>query len=327
MSKFRSVCASVACLCVLWGSSANASQPIRKIEPVTIAQFGHVFLYLPVYVALDKGFFRQQGLDVKLISTGGDEKTFTAVASGNAQFGVSDPTFVAIARQQGRGGKVVGGIVSGMPFWMVSFDPKLAKINNPAGLAGYRIATYTAPSTSYAVVKELLQNGGKPVQAKIVQGAYGTLLPMLKAKQADVALEIEPVVSIATHQGARVVYSPGTKLGTFTVTGLMVTDDFRTNHGAQVQSAVNAIKSAMDYIHRDFDGAVAVAKKEFPEMDDSVIRDALKRMIQEGTIPASPLIKTDEWARAVSLRKSIGDLKGSGSFEENVDMSFVNAAK
>ncbi len=49
---------------------------------------------------------------MKLVSTGGDEKTFTAVSTGNAQFGVSDPIFVAIARQRGQGGKVVAGIVT-----------------------------------------------------------------------------------------------------------------------------------------------------------------------------------------------------------------------
>src|SRR5688572_13735297 len=138
-------------------------------EKVTIAQFGHVFLYMPLYVALNKGMFKKQGLDVNLVSTGGDEKTFTAVASGNAQFGVSDPTFAAIARERGQGGKVVAGIVRGVPFWVISFKKDAKSIDNPSGFANNRIAAYTAPSTSYAVMKDILQNNGKPVNAKIVQ--------------------------------------------------------------------------------------------------------------------------------------------------------------
>src|SRR5580658_6917028 len=92
------------------GSFAISSEKAQKI---TIAQYGHIFLYLPIYVALDKGFFKEQGLDVKLVSTGGDEKTFTAISTGNAQFGIADPIFAAIARQRGQGGKVVAGIVRG----------------------------------------------------------------------------------------------------------------------------------------------------------------------------------------------------------------------
>jgi hypothetical protein len=154
------------------------------------------------------------------VSTGGDEKTFTAVVTGNAQFGVSDPTFTAIARERGQGGKVVAGIVRGVPFWVVAFDPSIKNFDNPEAFKGKRVATYTAPSTSYAVMKKVLQNNGHPVEAKIVQGAFGTLLAMLKARHADMALDIEPIVSIATAEGARVVYSPAGKLGDFAFTGL-----------------------------------------------------------------------------------------------------------
>jgi len=299
------------------------AQPAKKVEPVKIAQFGHVFLYMPLYVAQDKGFFKDEGLDVTLISTGGDEKTFTAVSTGNAQFGVSDPTFAAIARERGQGGKVVAGIVRGVPFWVVSFDDKLKKIDNPTQFQGHKIATYTAPSTSYAVMKSILQNGGHPVDAKIVQGAFGTLLALLKAKQADMALDIEPIVSIATSQGAHVVYSPASKLGDFAFTGLTVSDSYFNTHPGQIQGAVNALSRAMNFIQKDFEGTVAVAKKQFADVPEPVIREALKRLIQEGTIPKSPVLTKGAWDRAIALRRELGDMKGSGSFADNVDMKFA----
>jgi NitT/TauT family transport system substrate-binding protein len=300
------------------------AQPAKKVEPVKVAQFGHVFLYMPLYVAQDKGFFKDEGLDVTLISTGGDEKTFTAVSTGNAQFGVSDPTFAAIARERGQGGKVVAGIVRGVPFWVVSFDDKLKKIDNPTQFQGHKIATYTAPSTSYAVMKSILQNGGHPVDAKIVQGAFGTLLALLKAKQADMALDIEPIVSIATSQGAHVVYSPASKLGDFAFTGLTVSDGYFNTHPGQIQGAVNALTRAMNFIQKDFEGTVAVAKKEFADVPEPVIREALKRLIQEGTIPKSPVLTKNAWDRAIALRRELGDMKGSGSFADNVDMKFAS---
>jgi NitT/TauT family transport system substrate-binding protein len=313
---------ALAVLVVLLFARADV-QAQSKLQPVTIAQFGHVFLYMPLYVAVNKGFFKEQGLDVRLVSTGGDEKTFTAVASGNAQFGVSDPTFTAIARERGQGGKVVAGIVRGVPFWVVTFNPAIKKIDTPMGFSGYRIATYTAPSTSYAVMKNILQNGGKPVNARIVQGAFGTLLALLRARQADMALDIEPIVSIATHQGGRIVYSPAAHLGDFAFTGLTVSDGFYKQHPDQIQQAVNAITKAMKFIRQDFEGAVAVARKEFPEVPEPVVREALKRLVQEGTVPPSPVLTKQAWDRAIALRREIGDLKGKGSFEENVDMSFA----
>jgi len=325
MPKLRAlVLAALATLSVC--AVRATAQPAKNEQRVTIAQFGHVFLYMPLYVAVDQGFFKEQGLDVHLVSTGGDEKTFTAVSTGNAQFGVSDPTFAAIARERGQGGKVVAGIVRGVPLWVITFDSKIKKIENPAGFANHRIAAYTAPSTSYAVIKNIIQNDGHPVNAKIVQGAFGTLLALLKADQADMAIESEPMVSIANHQGAHIVYSPAEKLGDFAFTGLTVSDDFSVKHPEQIQLAVNAIAKAMTFIQKDFTGTLAVAKKEFPEVPEPVLKEALKRLIEQGTIPKSPQLSKDAWDRAISLRKQLGDLKGQGSFEQNVDMKYANKA-
>ena len=326
MSKNMALLAAVAAAatCVAVQTCPTLAQPAAKpkaaakMTPVTIAQFGHVFLYMPLYVALRGGFFQAQGLDVKLVSTGGDEKTFTAVSTGNAQFGVSDPTFAAIAREHGQGGKVVAGIVKGTPFWVITFKKEIKPISSPAGFAGYKVATYTAPSTSYAVMKNILRNGGKPVDAKIVQGAFGTLLPLIKANHADMALEIEPMVSIANHQGAHIVYSPANLPGDFAFTGLTVSDDFFAKHPEQIQAAVNALANAMKFVHKDPKGTL-----EIPEVPEAVIKDALDRLIASGTTPASPMLTKNAWDNAIALRKDLGDIKNGGSFDQNVDMKFV----
>jgi NitT/TauT family transport system substrate-binding protein len=300
-----------------------ANAQTAKLKPITIAQFGHVFLYMPLYVAVRKGFFKDEGLDVRLVSTGGDEKTFTAVITGNAQFGVSDPTFTAIARERGQGGKVVAGIVRGVPFWVVTFKKDIQKFDKAEGFKGRRIATYTAPSTSYAVMKKILQNGGKKVDAKIVQGAFGTLLALVRANQADMALDIEPIVSVATSEGAHIVYSPASVLGDFAFTGLTVSDDYMKKNPEDIQKVVNAIARAMTFIQTDFEGAAKVACLDFKEVKEPVVREALKRLISEGTIPKNPVLPENAWNNAINMRKEIGDLKSSGAYKENVDMQFA----
>ena len=322
----RTVLSTFLCLLLSFGLPFAAQSKELPLKPITIAQFGHVFLYMPLYVAMRKGFFKEEGLDVRLVSTGGDEKTFTAVVTGNAQFGVSDPTFTAIARERGQGGKVVAGIVRGVPFWVVAFDPSIKNFDNPEAFKGKRVATYTAPSTSYAVMKKVLQNNGHPVEAKIVQGAFGTLLAMLKARHADMALDIEPIVSIATAEGARVVYSPAGKLGDFAFTGLTVSDDYLKKNPETVQKAVNAITRAMAFIRKDYEGTVKIACADFPEVKEQVVREALKRLLSQGTIPKDTLLPEAAWQNAVNLRREIGDLKSAGSFKENVDMSFARKA-
>lgn len=293
--------------------------------PVTIAQYGHIFLYMPIYVAQRKDFFKKHGLDVKLVSTGGDEKTFTAVVTGNAQFGVSDPTFVAIAREHGQSGKVVAAVVRGVPFWIVAMKKEIAVFNKPEDFEGHRCAAFTAPSTSYAVMKKILADG-KTKKASIVQGAFGTLPALLKSDQADLALEIEPTVSILVGEGAHVVYSPKDQLGDFAFTGLEVSDKFAKEHPEQIKACVAALTEAMEFIHKDFDGAVEVAKQEFPDVKPEIVKDALARLRDSGTIPQDPTLPKTAWDSAIKMRKDLGDLKSAGSYDENVDMSYLSSS-
>ncbi len=90
------VAGTVLVAIALWVFLPGRADDSRKI---TIAQFGDLLLYMPLYVAADENLFSKRGLHVEIISTGGDDKTYAAVLSGGAQFGVADPTFVAIAHE------------------------------------------------------------------------------------------------------------------------------------------------------------------------------------------------------------------------------------
>ena len=104
-------------------SSGDESDPLTQpVTEVTVAQFGDLLLYLPLYIAESEGIFDRHGLEVDIVSTGGDDKTYAAVASGGADFGIADPTFVALAAEQGLEGYVVGLLINGMPNYGVSLS-------------------------------------------------------------------------------------------------------------------------------------------------------------------------------------------------------------
>lgn len=318
---------SFVAICLVACGKTESPTTTAPIERVTIAQYGHVFLYLPLYVAQAKGYFREQGLDVSLVSTGGDDKTFSAVASGSAQYGVADPVFTAIAREQGNGGKVVALLVNGIPFWGVTFRDDINEIIEPSAFQHLRIATYPSPSTNFAVMEETLQNAGHPVAATIVQGAFGTLLALLKTGKADIAMELEPVTSIAVSEGAKVVYSAARKYGDFAFTGITVTDKYLETHPEQIQLVVNALSKAITYIRSDFDGALSLASEEFPDVAETVLRTSLKRILNDNVIPSSLVLNEVTWNRSVQLRRNLGEIKGPALYSDNVVTRFAEHAR
>lgn len=55
---------------------------------ITIAEVTHSIFYAPQYVAINKGFFEEEGLKVDVITTPGADKTMAALLSKEAQIGL-----------------------------------------------------------------------------------------------------------------------------------------------------------------------------------------------------------------------------------------------
>jgi NitT/TauT family transport system substrate-binding protein len=218
-------------------------------------------------------------------------------------------------------------VVAGATYWGVTWNAKIAPTKSAAGLKDLRIATYEAPSTNYSLMAKTLKDEASAVgRARIVQGAYGTLLAMLKADQADVAMELEPVASTAVKEGAHIVYSYPEMYGPFMLTGLYVLESYRDQNRATVQAAVNALERATRFAHGDVSGAVEVARKKFPEIDPEVAQTAVARMVHDNTLPKDVTLDPAGWENTIQVRLDLGDLKSRAAADATLDASFSQAA-
>jgi len=306
----------------VWNGLGEPAQ--AKKNKVVIAQYGDVFIYAPLYVAIDGGYFAEEGLDVSLVTTGGDEKTWAAVISGSASFGVADPTFVAISDERGLPGKVIASIVNSVPFWGVTLRKDIAPFKSKADLSTYTVGTFPSPSTAYTLQRKMFNDAGK--EPRIREGAFGTLITMLKIGQVDIALELEPNVSQVVADGGTVVYSLSEIYGDFALTGLTATPEFLSKHPELAQKVVNGLQKALNAIRSDRERALAILAKRFPEIDHSIAKAALDHVVKGNIIPSTVQISEEAWNKAINLRVEIGDLKNPKAFSVYVDNTFAQAA-
>ena len=129
---------------------------------ITVAEVTHSVFYAPWYVALEKGYFEELGLDVEVILTPGADKVAASVLSGDAQIGFSGPeatvyvynnskekllTFASLTKRDGqfivgdcslknnfriedlKGKKVLAGRSGGMPLMMFKYALKESGIS------------------------------------------------------------------------------------------------------------------------------------------------------------------------------------------------------
>jgi NitT/TauT family transport system substrate-binding protein len=299
-----------------------------SLKKVVVNQAFEHLLYIGLYVAQDAGFFRQNGLDVKIETGGGDAQAFAALTSGKAHFAQGDPAFVAIANEQGWDGRVVTMAVDRVAIWGVTFSDDIQPFSDPAGFKGRVVATYPEPNTSYVVQKQLALKAGLTLgkDLKIVQVPFGTELATLQSHQVDIAQTIEPNVSQVELQGGKVVFSYPDAWGPLAFTGVMTSRQLIDRDPNLVQSFTSAYESALQFIHRDFSGAERIAKKRLSNMDPKVLTRALRRLIDSSCIPQHAEVDPVSWRKLLEIRVDVGDLKAMPK-KELIDNSFARRAR
>lgn len=324
-----SLIASLVLVIILGGCNSCNEKPTETTK-VVVAQWGQekYLIYLPFYIAQEKGFFKEEGLDISIKFSGNDDQVFATVLKGEAQFGIGDPVFTAISREKGANGKVVASIVNGVALWGLTNNKKITNITTADQLAGLRIGTFPQPSTTYTLIKNtIMQGGDKLKNTKIIEAPFGAQIALLESKSADIAMDLEPGASIAESNGYRVVYSLPQFYGDFSFTGLTTTDDFIKSNPETVQKMVNALEKACRYAHIDIDGTIKVAQSLFPTQKPEVIANAVKRMINEKTIPEHAISSVEGWKKAIDVRVQVGDLKSASSSDQSLDNTFAAKAK
>ena len=74
---------------VLFDFNKDTSSNKKENIKITVAEVAHTIFYAPQYVALEKGYFEDYGIDVELILTAGADKVSASVLSGDADIGFS----------------------------------------------------------------------------------------------------------------------------------------------------------------------------------------------------------------------------------------------
>ena len=94
--------------------------------------------YAPLFLALDKGYYKAEGLDVDLAEGSGAQTVLKLLASGNEKFGYGPAVAAATAISQGLPVKVIALYQTGAPMGVISFPDMPLK--TPKDLEGKRLA-------------------------------------------------------------------------------------------------------------------------------------------------------------------------------------------
>lgn len=200
MSKLKNGLAAAAL-------TALGALPAAAQTKINVA---HVFAndFLPVFMSKDNGCFEKRGLDVTLTLIPIANNIPATVISGSAQIGMTTPTILLQATENGLELMAVAGssrMMSNNPTMSVVMrsDVKVASV---ADLKGKRIAAPGIGSMGEVVMRKWLKDAGlKPGEVNVVEAPIPQMFDLLKGNTVDGVIIMEPIRSriVAANVGYR----------------------------------------------------------------------------------------------------------------------------
>jgi NitT/TauT family transport system substrate-binding protein len=316
--SFRMRASVAALISILFVAPASAEN-----KKVTLSQAFQSMLYLPLYVAIDEGFFTAQGLDLTKETAGAPTVALSAVISGSAQFSIHGPEWTAIAASKGAPVDIIANVVNGAAVWIAT-SPDF-KFDGIKSVKGQKIVTGLMPTTSTSLFMKLLKENGMDAKTDVemIQVAIGTEPGPFLAKQADIAVMYEPGLDQVVAKGMKVVFGFPKTYGAYAFSTVTARNDVDPD---TAQRVVNGMEMAMRFMARNEAKTVEIAKKEFPTLDPAVVEAAVKRMLADGVYPTSVDITAEALKVSMDTQIALGNLQSQPDYKSFVVKKFIDPA-
>ena len=305
------------------GISLASLSASAEVKVVTISQAFQSMLYLPLYVAIGKGFFKDQGLSVVKETAGSPTAALSSVLSGSSQFSIHGPEWTAIAASKGANVGVISNAVNGAAVWIATAPD--VKFTNIKDIKGQKVVTGLMPTTSTSLFIKLLKENGlnEKTDIEMIQVPLGTEPAALLGGQAKVAVLYEPGLDQVAIKGMKVVLGFPKTYGAYAFSSITA---MKNVDPVSAQRMVNGMEMALRYMAKDPKGSIEIAKKEFPTLDPQVVENAVNRMMSENVFPKSVQITPQALKISMDTQIALGNLKEQPVYENFINETYIKNA-
>ncbi len=303
----------------------------NSLKDVTLNEVAHSIFYAPQYVAIENGYFEEEGINLKLVTGFGADKVMTALISGEAQIGFMGSESSIYAYNEGNSDYAVNFaqltqragnfLVSRKPIDNFSWDM----------LKGATILGGRAGGMPEMVLEYILKNNGIDISTdlEIVQNIdFGLTSGAFAGGQGDFTVEFEPHATALEKEGTGyVVASLGVDSGYVPYTAYSAKKSYINKNPEIIQGFTNALQRGMEYVnsHSSEDIAKVIAP-QFPDTDVDTIAIIVERYKSQDTWKNDLVFSKDSFTLLQDILYEAGVIKEYAPYSDLVDTDFAQKA-
>lgn len=273
---------------------------------VKLNEVARSVFYAPMYVAINQGMFKEQGINIDLTTGQGADKTMQQVLSGSCDIGFCGPEqTIYIYNQQRKDYPVLfaqltttdGSFLVGRKAEK-NFDWKSVKGKS---IIGGRPGGVPEMALEYVLKKNGIQPG-KDVNL-ITNIAYTATGGAFKSNTGDYVALFEPTASmLEKDKNGYVVASVGKSAGVLPYTCYFSTKSYMEKNPQVIQKFTNAIHQGQIWVQKHSDKEVAESIKSFfPGTDEDILISVVKNYKSINAYATTPVIKEQDLNRLMDI--------------------------
>ena len=330
----RILCLSLCLLlisAVFTACGKKSSGSSDSLTPVTLSEVAHSIFYAPQYVAIEKGFFEDEGIDLTLINSAGADKVMTAMISGDADIGFmgseasiyvyaggSSDYAVNFAQLTQRAGNFLVGREADEDFKWEDLKGKKVLGGRAGGM----------PEMVFEYI--LKKNGIDPRKDLTIDQSidFGLTAAAFMEGDADYTVEFEPFATKIELEGeGTVVASLGVDSGYVPYTAYCAKQSYYSEHPEIIQGFTNAIQRGLDYVNsHSAEEIAAVIKPQFAETEESTIAAIVGRYQKQDTWKENLIFSEDSFNPLQDILIEAGELEEKVPYEDLVNTEYARKA-
>ncbi|MFI9381377.1 ABC transporter substrate-binding protein [Kutzneria sp. NPDC052558] len=289
--------------------NGGAAEPPRGAgETVVRVGVMQVIDTAPFYLAMNKGYFRDEHLSVQITPTKSGTDSLPLLAGNHIDIGFGNWATLFQAQANGTGDyRVLADGSQGGPHVQIVATRPDSGIHTAKDLAGRTVSSNAPNDIPLLALKAILQaDGVDPTTVKTPIVHHADTPAALAGKEVDAALQLEPFITIARHQVGAVpvvdLFGPG-PAHDLPIAGYFALSTFTQEH----PDTAAAFRRALERGAADAQNTVAV-QQILPTFVSGVTADIAK----EVAIPVFPRsVSRDRLQRVADLMLTYGQLKAA----------------
>lgn len=303
----------------------------KKLTAVNLNEVAHSIFYAPMYVAIENGYFEEEGIALTLTTGFGADKTMAAVVSGDADIGFMGTESSIYAYTEGSKDHVINfaQLTQRAGNFLVAREPMDSF--SYQDLIGKDVLGGRAGGTPQMVFEYILkQQNIDPAEINIDQSIdFGSTAAAFSGGQGDFTVEFEPSATALEASGdGYVVASLGVDSGYVPYTAFCAKESYIKENEDTIQAFTNALQKGMDYVAEHTPEEIAkVIAPQFTDTDLDTLTKIVTRYYEQDTWATDLIFKEESYDLVLDILTEAGVLNGEAPYEELVTTRFAKEAK